>query len=122
MFQALHAGSAAALLLAHATFLARGIHLRRSGARPRRLDRWARLLSQLLLPATALTGLPAMGQSGPATLLPHVLVGLLPLGAVPLVFFLRVALRRRRELPWLLPVLNLILILAAAGTGVAAAG
>ena len=50
-------------------------------------------------------------------LLPHGLIGLLPVAAIPLVFVLRLALGKRRWLPWLLPALNMVLIIGAMATG-----
>ena len=124
----LHAACAALLLAAHCAFLLRGLAIESGRIKPGKLDRLARSLSQLLLPVTALSGLilrltVSAGQSGAAagasTLsLLHLLMGLAPLAAIPLVFFGRLALHRRRQAPWLLPVVNLILLCAAVATGV----
>jgi hypothetical protein len=96
MLRIAHLAAALALLAAHATFLGRGLYLHRVGRGPSALDRAARSLSQLLLPLTALLG-------------------------ILLVFVGRLVLRRRTEAPWLLPALNLALIVAALATGFAAA-
>jgi hypothetical protein len=47
-------------------------------------------------------------------------LGLAPLAAIPIVYFTRVALKKRKQAPWLLPAANLILIIAAMLTGIAA--
>ena len=123
-----HAACAVVLLAAHCTFLFRGLAIESERIKPGRLDHLARSLSQLLLPVTALSGLilrlPASGaESGaaagaPSVSLLHLLLGLAPLAAIPLVFFGRLVLNKRRQAPWLLPVVNLILLCAAAATGV----
>ncbi len=120
MLRIAHLAAALALLAAHATFLGRGLYLRRVGRGPSALDRAARSLSQLLLPLTALLGLVGLRAREPRPLL-HLLLGLSPLAAILLVFVGRLALRRRTEAPWLLPALNLALIAAALATGFAAA-
>ena len=123
----LHIACAVALLAAHCAFLFRGLAIESGRIKPGRLDHLARSLSQALLPVTALSGLilrltvgrptsSSAASSSPSVL--HLLLGLAPLAAIPLVFFARVALKKRRQVPWLLPVLNLILLAAAAGTGV----
>jgi hypothetical protein len=123
-----HAASAGVLFAAHIAFLARGLAIESGRIKPGRLDRLARSLSQLLLPVTALSGLilrlaqsrPAEGAAAgsPPLSLVHLLLGLAPLAAIPLFFFARIALKRRRQAPWLLPVVNLILLIAALGTGI----
>jgi hypothetical protein len=123
-----HAACAVVLLAAHCAFLFRGLAIESERIKPGRLDHLARSLSQLLLPVTALSGLilrltagqPGSGSatgSPPLSLL-HLLLGLAPLAAIPLVFFARVLLKKRRQVPWLLPVVNLILLAAALSTGV----
>lgn len=127
----LHAACAAALLIAHIAFFARGLSIESGRIKPARLDRLARRLSQLLLPVAALSGLVARlaaagaaGSAGgsqagvPALSLLHLLLGLAPLAAIPVVFFGRLALKKRRQAPWLLPAVNLILLSAAVGTGI----
>jgi hypothetical protein len=124
----LHAACAVVLFAAHCAFLLRGLSIESRRIEPGRLDRLARGLSQLLLPVTALSGLilrlPAIkAESGIAAVAPkisllHLLLGLAPLAAIPLVFFGRLVLNKRRQAPWLLPVVNLILLCAAAATGV----
>jgi hypothetical protein len=116
----LHMSSAVLLLAAHTTFFLRGLAIERGAFAPGALDRAARTLAQALLPVTALTGVLRLTAAG-SPFLPHGLVGLLPVGAIPVVFFLRIALRKRRQLPWLLPGVNLLLIIGAAVTGFAAA-
>lgn len=118
MLRVLHLSFALVLLAAHTAFFVRGLAIDRGTAAPTRLDRLARSLAQALLPATALTGLLRMSAAG-APFWPHGLVGLLPVAAVPAVFVTRLALRRRYELPWLLPALNLALIIGAMVTGFA---
>jgi hypothetical protein len=119
MLRFLHLAAAGVLLLAHGTFFFRGLYLRRSGAGPAPIDRLARTLAQILLPLTALTGLARYFLLGGGPFVPHPLVGLAPLAAVPLVSAGRIVLRRRTEAPWLLPALNLALIAAALATGIA---
>jgi hypothetical protein len=120
MLRIVHLSSAVLLLAAHATFFLRGLSIDRGVFAPTALDRAARTLAQALLPLTALTGVLRLTAAG-LPFLPHGLVGLLPVGSIPVVFFLRLALRKRRQLPWLLPAVNLLLIIGAAVTGFAAA-
>jgi hypothetical protein len=130
MVRTAHLVAALALLLAHGTFLGRGLYLRRAGRGPAALDRVARSLSQLLLPVCAFLGLlastprsaPAFRPQASRLLLLHLLLGLAPLAAILLVFVGRMILRRRNEAPWLLPALNLALIAAALASGFAASG
>jgi hypothetical protein len=135
-FTLLHAASAAVLIAAHGAFLLRGLAVEAGRITPGRLDYLARTLSQLLLPVTALSGLilrsvggvsgdgasgggPPVGiPGGSSPALLHLLLGLAPLAAIPLVFFARVLLKRRRQAPWLLPAVNLVLLGTAAATGI----
>jgi hypothetical protein len=121
MLRFLHPAAAVVLLLAHATFFIRGLYLRRTGGSPEPIDRLARTLAQVLLPLTALTGLARYFLRGGGSFVPHPLLGLAPLAAVPLVSAARIVLHRRTEAPWLLPALNLALIAAALATGLAVA-
>lgn len=124
----LHAACAAALFTAHTAFFARGLPIESGRIKPGRLDHLTRRLSQLLLPAAALSGLMlrvVMEGSGsgseagaPALSMLHLLLGLAPLAAIPIVFFGRLALKKRRQAPWLLPAINLILLSTAVGTGI----
>ena len=114
---ALHLASAAVLFAAHGLFFFRGLAIEARRFSPKRIDRLARSLSLALLPAAALTGLISRRGHITSTLL-HLLLGLSPLIAVPLVFFGRVVLKKRRQAPWLLPAINFILLLAAMLTGV----
>lgn len=124
----LHTACAAVLFAVHCAFLLRGLAIESGRIKPGKLDRLARSLSQLLLPVTALSGLilrlrVGATESGSAVGAPtvslfHLLLGLAPLAAIPLVFFGRLALNKRRQAPWLLPVVNLILLCAAVATGV----
>ena len=119
----LHIACAVALLAAHCAFLFRGLAIESGRIRPGRLDHLARSLSQALLPVAALSGLILRWTGGgpagrPSLSLSHLIFGLAPLAAIPLVFFARVLLKKRRQVPWLLPVLNLILLAAALGTGI----
>jgi hypothetical protein len=118
----LHASSAVVLLSAHCVFLVRGLAIEAGRITPGKLDHLARSLSQLLLPVTALSGLilrltVARQPDAPPLSLLHLLLGLAPLAAIPLVYFGRVLLNKRRQAPWLLPAVNLILIVAAGVTG-----
>jgi hypothetical protein len=124
----LHTAFAVVLLAAHAAFMFRGLAIEAGRVTPGKLDRLARSLSQVLLPVTALSGLilrltgseSGGGSTGsaPCFSLLHLLLGLAPLAAIPLVFFGRVLLKKRRQAPWLLPAVNLILLTAAVGTGI----
>lgn len=116
MSRALHVAAACLLLVSHALFLLRGLAIQRGGLTPRGIDRAARAVSQLLLPVTAVTGAVLL-VAHPEGLWPHGLIGLAPLAAIPLFFVARLLLRRKSELPWLLPVVNLALIAAAMATG-----
>jgi hypothetical protein len=121
MLRFLHSAAAVVLLLAHGTFFFRGLYLRRTGKSPEAIDRLARTLSQFLLPVTVLIGLVWYFRRGGGAFVPHPLLGLAPLAAVPLAAAARFLLRRPTEAPWLLPALNLALIAAALATGIAAA-
>jgi hypothetical protein len=113
----LHLVCAAVLLLAHALFFFRGLSIEAGRLRPQKIDRLARSLSQALLPVTAISGAIALLATEEGMPLPHAIFGLAPLAAIPLVFFGRVLLHKRTQAPWLLPAINLILILAAGFTG-----
>jgi hypothetical protein len=119
VIRTLHLSAAILLLAAHSLFFARGLAIDRGRLQPAPLDRLARSLAQALLPVTALTGLAAM-MAMQASFFPHGLVGILPVAAIPAVFLVRLATGRRRQLPWLLPALNLVLIIGAIVSGFAA--
>jgi hypothetical protein len=114
----LHVACAAVLLAAHALFFFRGLAIEAGRIKPSKPDHLARGLSQAFLPAAALSGLLwRAAVPGPHPLL-HLLLGLAPLAAIPLIFFTRMALNKRRQAPWLLPAMNLVLLSAAAITGI----
>jgi hypothetical protein len=115
----LHLAVAALLIAVHSLFLFRGLHLARRAAPPSTIDWLARLAAQIALVGTVITGILRLsGPSRPgAPLLLHAVCGLLPLLAIPLVSLLRLLTALRRTLPWLLPVLNLTLILLAFASG-----
>lgn len=112
----LHVISGLILFSVHSLFLARALYMIRRHSKPGRIDRLFRLLSMLFLPITAATGFLLLIKSN-GTFFPHPLLGILPLAAIPLVNFLRIIFRKKKEAPWLLPVLNLLLILSALITG-----
>jgi hypothetical protein len=114
----LHIICAAALLAAHSTFFFRGLAIEARRITPGKLDRLARSLSQALLPAAVLSGL-VLRYTGSRTVL-HLVLGLTPLITIPLIFFGRLLLRKRTQAPWLLPLVNLILLAAAMLSGIAA--
>jgi len=114
----LHVLCAVAVIAAHAMFLFRGLAIEAGRRKPNKLDRLALGMSQALLPAAALSGLILILSGTAALSLLHLLLGLAPLAAIPLVFFGRVVLKKRRQAPWLLPVINLILLVAAGVSGV----
>lgn len=116
MIKLLHAISALILISVHTLFLARALYLIRRHSKPERIDRLFRLLSLVFLPVTAATGFLLLIKSN-RTFFPHPLLGILPLAAIPLVNLLRIIFRKKKEAPWLLPVLNLLLILSAMITG-----
>ena len=99
----LHAALAAALVTAHIAFFFRGLPIESGRIKPGRLDHLARRLSQVLLPLAALSGLIARlavaGSGGrsevgePTLSVLHLLLGLAPLAAIPIVFFGRLALK-----------------------------
>ena len=114
----LHTACAVVLFAAHGAFLFRGLAVEAGRITPGKFDHLARSLSQVLLPVTVLNGLILrLVGSSPAPTALHLLLGLAPLAAIPLVFFGRVLLNKRRQAPWLLPVVNLILLGAAVVTG-----
>lgn len=119
MLRALHLAGASILLVSHGVFFFRGLYIGRTGKGPKRLDRIARGLAQAFLPVTAFTGLLAFIAKVNRSFLPHPLVGLLPLLVIPVVFAGRLLLKKKTQAPWLLPALNLGLILAALITGLA---
>jgi hypothetical protein len=117
-FAFLHVGLAAALIVAHALFFFRGLAIEARKFSPTRLDRLSRGLSQALLPVAALSGLILSVLTATSAHLLHLLLGLAPLAAIPAVFFGRLLVKRRTQMPWLLPAINLILLVAAAATGI----
>jgi len=114
----LHVLCAAVLIPAHAVFLFRGLAIEAGRRKPNKLDRLTRSLSQALLPAAALSGLILTFAGRASSTVLHLLLGLAPLAAIPLAFFIRVLLKKRTQAPWLLPAINLILLVAAGVTGV----
>lgn len=116
MIKLLHAISGLILFSAHTLFLARAVYLIRLKSKPRRIDRLFRFLSLLFLPITAVTGFLLLIKSN-GNFFPHPLLGILPLAVIPLVNLLRIIFRKKKEAPWLLPVLNFLLILSALITG-----
>jgi cytochrome bd-type quinol oxidase subunit 2 len=113
----LHILCAVVLIAAHAVFLFRGLAIEAGRRKPHKLDRLARSLSQALLPATVLSGLILTLADTASFSLLHLLLGLAPLAAIPLVFLARVLLKKRTQAPWFLPAINLILLVAAGVTG-----
>ncbi len=112
----LHAISGLILFSAHALFLARALYLIRRHSKPGRIDRLFRLLSLLFLPIAAGTGFLLLLKIN-GTFFPHPLLGILPLATIPLVNLLRIIFKKKKEAPWLLPVVNFLLILSALITG-----
>jgi len=112
MIKLLHATSGLILFSAHTLFLARALFLIRRHSKPERIDRLFRLLSMLFLPITTAIGFLLLIKSK-GTFFPHPLLGILPLAAIPLVNLLRIISRKKKEIPWLLPVLNFLLLLSA---------
>ncbi len=117
LLKILHLISATILLISHATFFFRGMYIHRTKSKPQKIDYMSRLLSQLTLATTIITGLILLS---PRTIhfAIHILFGFLPLVAIPVVFFFRILLRKKKSLPWLLPLLNLIFITVAFVTGI----
>ena len=123
MLRLIHLTIGLLLLAGHATFLFRGLGMRRTGRSPRPIDRIARGISHWGLPAAIGSGLllsrfpeaaeGAAGDGGPLSIL-HILLGFLPLLVIVL-FTPFLSLRRR--IPWLLPGLNLLILAAAVLTG-----
>jgi hypothetical protein len=113
----LHAGLGIVLIVAHGLFFFRGLAIEAHRFAPSGLDRLARSLSQAFLPAAALSGLILSLAADRPLPLTHLILGLSPMIAVPLFFFGRRLAKKRTQMPWLLPAVNLILIAAAAVTG-----
>ena len=114
----LHVACAAVLLTAHALFFFRGLANEAGSFKPGKADRLARGLSQALLPGAAGSGLLSRAAGPPPHSLLHLLLGLAPLAAIPVAYFTRVALKKRRQAPWILPAVNLALLCAAVITGI----
>jgi len=112
-----HLSVASLLLAAHCIFFLRGLYIEARMFEPGKIDRLARSLAQALLPAAALSGVIVLASGAPVSLSAHLFVGFAPLLAIPLVFFGRILVKRKTQAPWLLPALNLILIVTAFVTG-----
>ena len=116
MADEIHLVLAVLLVISHSVFFFRGIFITRKSIKPVLIDKLARFLSHLLLPVTVLSGIPALSAAN-RTLFPHLFFGILPVVSVPVVQLFRIAVKKRKELPWILPLLNLVLIIAALFTG-----
>ncbi len=104
------------LVLAHGTFLFRGLAMRRNGGpSPGPLDKTARFISQFGLPGVILTGFLAEKTSIGGVPAIHIVLGILPI-LVIIAFTPFMSFKRR--IPWLLPGINLLLLAAAALTGI----
>ena len=111
-----HLLSAVVLLVSHSIFLASGLYITKRKLKPRFIDWASRFLSQIGLAAVLISGIFLLA-SKPLSFFPHIFTGILPLVSIPTIFFIRIAIKKRKSLPWLLPVTNLILISAAFLTG-----
>ena len=115
MPQIIHGAIGILLVLAHGLFLFRGLAMRRNGGSPGTLDKVARFISHFGLPAVLLTGFLTEKASEGAIQAIHIVLGILPIVAIiaftPFLSF-------RRRIPWILPAINLVLLTAAALTGI----
>ena len=117
MLNTIHYVSAVVLLIAHSLFLGSGIYISLKKLKPRLIDWAARLTAQIALGTVIITGLILL-PIRPIPFFPHVLTGLLPLFSIPTVQIVRIIVKKRKALPWILPVINLVLIIIAFITGI----
>ncbi len=101
------------LVAAHALFLFRGLAMRRNGTGPTSLDKLLRFISHFGLPAALFTGF--LTEKATADQHPfHIVLAVLPI--ITIIAFTPF-LKFRRQIPWLLPGLNLVFLAAAALSG-----
>ncbi len=118
MLKILHLISAILLAAFHGLYFFRALYLLKIKGRPKRIDKTSRFLAQVLIPVTLVLGLLIYTQAVDAgPFLPHGLLGLLPLLAILGMNLGRIFFKRRKRIFWLLPALNMTLILAALLTG-----
>ncbi|MCK5735301.1 MAG: hypothetical protein KAH21_02440 [Spirochaetaceae bacterium] len=105
------------LVLSHSLFLFRGLSFRKYGGKPGRLDKIARFISQFGLPGVIFLGFLSekAGVTSRAPSAIHIVLGILPI-IVIIAFTPFMAFKRR--IPWLLPGINLVILAAAALTGI----
>ena len=112
MILILHMVSAFILVISHALFLVRSAWLVKKKRAPEPFDRLTLNLSQLLLPLVILTGAAAFLKNGTVSFL-HMAAGLAPL----LLMFLFRKRSFRKKHPFILPLLNGLLLAAALLSG-----
>ena len=121
----IHSIAGCVLLVSHALFFFRALAMRRKGTGPERIDRIARSISHWGLPLVAAVGIAAMGQSNGSSestvRIVHILLGFSPVLAIMIFTVMRPV---KIRVPWLLPLINLVLFVLAtlsgflAGTGI----
>jgi hypothetical protein len=117
MLPIIHGIAGIILVAAHGFFLFRGLAFRKNGGRPGPPDKAARFISQFGLPLVILLGF--LTQTAEAVPGIHIVTGILPI-IVIIAFTPFMSFKRR--IPWLLPGINLVLLAAAALTGMLSAG
>jgi len=117
LLRIIHYASAVVLLIAHTLFLGSGIYISLKKLKPRLIDWAARLTAQISLGTALITGLILL-PIRPIPFFPHVFTGLLPLFSIPTAQVVRIIVKKKKALPWILPVINLVLIVIAFITGI----
>lgn len=104
------------LTVSHTLFLYRGFLFLRTDAIPKAFDKVARFSAQFSLPLSVATGIMLLLKKN-AAFFPHGLLGLIPMCLIPLNALLRIIIKKRRSLPWLLPSVNFFFVIGAMITG-----
>jgi len=117
LLKIIHFISAVILLISHIVFLTGGIYISYKKLKPRLLDWVSRLTAQISLGAVILSGFILLPVK-PLPFFPHIFTGILPLLSIPAVQVMRIILKKRRSMPWFLPVVNLVFIITAFLTGI----
>jgi hypothetical protein len=101
------------LVTAHALFLFRGLAMKRKGIGPTLFDKILRFISHFGLPAALFTGF--LTEKAAADHHPfHIVLAVLPI--ITIIAFTPF-LKFKRQIPWLLPGLNLVFLAAASLSG-----
>lgn len=109
MFKIAHVVFSSLLLISHFWFTLRGIHLIKNGLTPTKLDKLSKSGSHLLLPLAVFSGVALLLRKQELSFLAgvHSIAGILPLGGI---FFYQFIRKRFKNRPWLMPVINAVLI------------